>query len=68
MQLLFLFAPTVQVAEAFLVAFPQLVEVLGSIVTFLDDGPSTFWEKTEQRLSLHYLTLNKDFQELGFFF
>lgn len=35
--------PTVQVAEAVLVALPQLVEVLGAVVAFLDDGPATFW-------------------------
>lgn len=37
--------PTVQVAEAVLVALPQLVEVLGAVVAFLDDGPRAVWEE-----------------------
>ena len=49
---LLLLVLTVQAAEASLVALPQLVEVLGSIETFLDDGPSTFCgESGGKRLS-----------------
>lgn len=49
---LLLLVLTVQAAEASLVALPKLVEVLGSIETFLDDGPSTFCgESRGKRLS-----------------
>lgn len=43
-----LFALTIQAAKAFLVAFPPLIEVLGSIMTFLDDIPSTFCREREK--------------------
>lgn len=45
-------ALTVQAAEAFLIALPLLIKVLGSVLTFLDDGPATFCnEQREETLS-----------------